>query len=320
MAGNIENKGRIAGVAVRKPIRYRSIGYFEAVRRYGSIREAARKLGVAASAINRQLIKFETDLGMPLFERFPNGMKLTAAGEVFARHVLTVLQDAQRAAEELDSLRGLRRGELSIVTVESLGAAVLPDLLATMANRYPGVKFTIRSAGSNQIPTIISAGLADVGLAFSLGHHPELQQLGSGRFRLGAVMRPEHPLAHEKQVTFSQCAVHPLILPTEELSIHTLLRPYLTRFAGKMQLVAEVGSMELMKNLTLKLAAICFQTRFGIEAECDARRLVLIPLHGSAAVTTDLGIYVRRGRTFPAALDAFVSLAGEQLKELEKER
>ena len=55
---------------------------------------------------------------------------LRTAGEVFARHVLTVLQDARRAADELDSLRGLRRGELSIVTVESLGAAVLPDLLA----------------------------------------------------------------------------------------------------------------------------------------------------------------------------------------------
>ncbi len=165
--------------AKRKPIRYRSISYFDAVRRYGSIREAARKLGVAASAINRQLIQFETDLGMPLFERFANGMKLTAAGEVFARHVLTVLQDARRVADELDSLRGLRRGELSIVTVESLAAAVLPNLLAVMATRHPGVKLTVKSAGSNQIPTIVAAGLADVGLAFSLGHHPELQQLGT---------------------------------------------------------------------------------------------------------------------------------------------
>src|SRR5580692_6982288 len=115
--------------ATRKPIRYRSITYFDAVRRYGSIREAARKLGVAASAINRQLIQFETDVGMPLFERFANGMKLTAAG------------------------------------------AVLPNLLGAMATRYPGVKLTVKSAGSNQIPTIVASGTADVGLAFSLGHH-----------------------------------------------------------------------------------------------------------------------------------------------------
>jgi DNA-binding transcriptional LysR family regulator len=306
--------------ATRKPIRYRSITYFDAVRRYGSIREAARKLGVAASAINRQLIQFETDAGMPLFERFANGMKLTAAGEVFARHVLTVLQDARRATEELDSLRGLRRGELSIVTAESLGAAVLPNLLAAMATRYPGVKLTVRFAGSNQIPTIIAAGNADVGIAFSLGPHPELQQLGTARFRLGAIMRPEHPLAREKHVTFSECAVHPVILPTEELSIYTVLLPHLTRFAGKMQVVAEVGSLELMKNLTLKLSAISFQTHLGIEAELKSRRLILVPLQSSGPVTTDLGIYVRRGRTFPAALDAFVTLVREQLSELEKDK
>jgi DNA-binding transcriptional LysR family regulator len=304
----------------RKPIRYRSITYFDAVRRYGSIREAARKLGVAASAINRQLLQFETDLGMPLFERFANGMKLTAAGEVFARHVLTVLQDAQRAADELDALRGLRRGELSIVTVDALGASVLPNLLAGMVARYPGVKLTVRSAGSNQIPTMIVSGAADVGLAFSLSHHPELQQLGSGRFRLGAVMRPEHALAREKQVSFAECAVHPVILPTEELSIYNVLLPHLTRFAGKMQVVAEVGSLELMKNLSLKLGAISFQTQLGIEAEIKARRLVHVPLQSSGPVTTDLGIYVRRGRTFPAALEAFVTLVREQLQELERDR
>jgi DNA-binding transcriptional LysR family regulator len=306
--------------AVRKPIRYRAINYFDAVRRYGSIREAARKLGVAASAINRQLLQFESDVGMPLFERFANGMKLTAAGEVFARHVLTVLQDARRATDELDALRGLRRGELSVVTVEALGAAVLPNLLAAMVARHPGVKLTVKSAGSNQIPTIIASGAADVGLAFSLGHHPELQQLGTGRFRLGAIMRPEHPLAREKHVTFSECAVHPVILPTEELSIYTVLLPHLTRFAGKLQVVAEVGSLELMKNLTLKLGAISFQSQLGIESELKARRLIHVPLQSSGPVTTDLGIYVRRGRTFPAALDAFVTLVREQLAELEKER
>jgi LysR substrate binding domain len=133
-------------------------------------------------------------------------------------------------------------------------------------------------------------------------------------------MRPEHPLAKEKQVTFSECAVHPLILPTEELSIYTVLLPHLTRFAGKMQVVAEVGSLELMKNLTLKLAAISFQSRLGIEAELKAKRLVHVPLQGSGPVTTDLGIYVRRGRTFPAALDAIVALTREQFGELEKDK
>ena len=73
-----------------------AIHYFDMVRRCQSIREAARRLNVASSAVNRQILKLEGEIGSPLFERLPAGLRLTAAGEVFARHVLVVLQDAAR--------------------------------------------------------------------------------------------------------------------------------------------------------------------------------------------------------------------------------
>ena len=306
------------GVAMSRLVRYRAITYFDAVRRYGSIREAARRLNVAASAVNRQLLRFEEDAGMPLFERLADGMRLTAAGEVFARHVITVLQDEKRAASELDALRGLRRGELSIIAVESLNAAVLPALIGQMADRYPGVKITALTAGSNVIPGAVVSGSADVGCAFSLSHDPQLQQLGVGRFGVGAVMRSDHPLAREQQVSFSTCALHPLILPVPQLSLHTIMATQLTRFAGKLTVAAEVGSMELMRSLTQRLGAISFQVQLGIETELQARQLVYVPLQIAGPVTTDLGIYVRRGRSVSVAVDAFVTLALEHLAQLER--
>jgi DNA-binding transcriptional LysR family regulator len=63
---------------------------------------------------------------MPLFEHLPEGMKRTPAGEVYARHAIAVLQDEKLVAVEFDALRGLRRGEVSIIAVESLHAAFLP--------------------------------------------------------------------------------------------------------------------------------------------------------------------------------------------------
>ena len=47
--------------------------YFDAVRRAGSIREAARRLNVASSAVNRQILKLEAEVGAPLFDRLPGG-------------------------------------------------------------------------------------------------------------------------------------------------------------------------------------------------------------------------------------------------------
>jgi DNA-binding transcriptional LysR family regulator len=301
---------------VSKLVRYRAITYFDAVRRYGSIREAARRLNVAASAVTRQLSRFEQDAGMPLFERLADGMRLTTAGEVFARHVITVLQDEKRAAGELDALRGLRRGELSLIAAESLNAGILPALICLMAERYPGVKITVATARSNAIPDAVVAGSADVGLAFSVSHHTELQQIGLGRFGVDAVMRHDHPLAREKQVSFPACALHPLILPSPQLSIHTVLLPQLTRFAEKLTVAAEVESMQLMRSLTRRLGAISFQVRPGIiEEDPRAGELACVPLLGPGAVTTELCIYVRRGCSASVALEAFLALAREHFSQ-----
>ncbi|GGF05889.1 transcriptional regulator [Aliidongia dinghuensis] len=304
---------------MKRPIHYRSMGYFDAVRRYGSIREAARRLDVAASAVNRQILKFEGEVGLPLFERLADGMKLTPAGEIFARHAIAVLQDEKRAASELDALKGLRRGEISMIAVESLNAAFLPALIERMVTKYPGIALKVRTAGSNSIPSALAAGDADLGLAFSLYHHPELTQVAVGRFRLGAVMRPDHALAREAQVTFPQCVRYPLVLPSADLSIHTLLEPQLRRFRGKLETLVEASSIELIKNLTLRLGAIAFQSRIGLEAELASGRLVHVPLHGAGVLTTELGVYLREGRALPVALDAFIALVRDELSLLERQ-
>lgn len=112
-----------------------SIRYLEAVRRAGSIRQAARQLNIASSAVNRQILKLEDELGIPLFERLSSGLRLTAAGEIFARHASTVLHDARRAEEELEAQKGLRRGYVRIASVEGLTFDLLPSVIAPPARR-----------------------------------------------------------------------------------------------------------------------------------------------------------------------------------------
>jgi DNA-binding transcriptional LysR family regulator len=299
---------------------YRSAAYFDAVRRHGSVREAARHLGLAASAVNRQILNLEAELGMPLFERLPGGMRLTAAGEVMARHAIAVLQDEKRVISEFDALRGLRRGEIAIAAAESLNANFLPELMGQMAGRYPGIKVRVRTAGSNDIPDALRRGEADLGIAFSLERERELQQLAVGKFRLGAIVRADHPLAREAvdgTITFAQCTRHALVLPGPELSIHSLLSVPLRRYEGRLHVAAEVNSLALMKNLMLRLNAVTFQSRIGLEAELAAGALVFLGLSRPGPMVTELGIFLRQGRSMPTALDVFVNLAREHLAKCE---
>src|SRR5258708_13787934 len=104
---------KVAHMRIHSP----AIRYFDAVRKAGSIREASRRLNVASSAVNRQILKLEAEIGAPLFDRLPGGLKLTAAGETVARHVIAVLQDLERARSDVDALSGARTGHIMVATV-----------------------------------------------------------------------------------------------------------------------------------------------------------------------------------------------------------
>ena len=65
--------------------------YIDQVARMGSIRRAAAALHVASSAVNRQILKLEADLGTPLFERVGNGVRPTVAGEFVILHARDTL-------------------------------------------------------------------------------------------------------------------------------------------------------------------------------------------------------------------------------------
>ena len=301
-------------------IHARSLKYFDMIRRCGSIREAARQLHVASSAVNRQLLQLEGTAGTPLFERLPAGLRLTPAGEIFARHVVTVLQDAQRMAGELDALNQLRRGTLDIISAEGLSSDFLLNVLTLMTTRYPLVRITARSAdGPAQMLDAVTGGDADIAIGFAFEHPQAVRRLAGGHFRLGAVVPPQHPLAASHEVSFSTCARHPLIIANARLSIHAALKELMARHRGPLNVIAETGSIELMKGLASRGLGVAFQTRLGLEREMRERVLVHVPLRVPARMNADLGVFVRAARVLPPALDSFIGIVGEEIRRREAE-
>lgn len=296
-------------------IHARSLKYFDMIRRCGSIREAARRLHLDSSAVNRQLLQLEEELGNPLFERMSSGLRLTPAGEIFSRHVITVLQDEHRMTSELEALKGLRRGELSIASVEGLNVALLPTVLQHMLTRYPMLRITVRSTGSNEAAQAVADGDADVALGYNITRSEHLQQYAVGCFALGIIVAPEHPLASQATVSFSDCASYPLILPGPELSIRQHLKPLILNYKKPLTVLLESASVELAKRFALRGMGIAFQTRMGIEDELSNGQLVHVPLSSPQPLTSELGVYVRSGRSLPAALDAFIRAVDEEITQ-----
>ncbi|WP_395319998.1 LysR family transcriptional regulator [Variovorax sp. UC74_104] len=300
-------------------IHARTLKYFDMIRRCKSIREAARHLHVSASAVNRQLLQLEQEIGSPLFDRLVGGMRLTAVGELFARHVTTVLQDQNRLVSELDALRGIRRGEVKIAAVEGVNADVLPNVLETMATRHPMVKISVVTGGSSQVAQAVVDGDADLALGYNVQRSELLRQYAVGKFNLGVIMPTAHPLAKRKSVSFSDCSRYPLILPGPSLSMYAQMRSFLINHKRPLTVVLESASVELARTMAIRGVGLAFQTRVGIEKEMREGTMAHVPLVGPMPIVSELGVYARDGRWLPPALDALLRALSEEIARREAE-
>ena len=87
-------------------VAFRLLRYLDEVARLGSIRKAASRLNVASSAINRQILALENEIGAPIFERMPRRLRLTSTGEVLIAHVRETLRDTSGSRRKSRRSRG----------------------------------------------------------------------------------------------------------------------------------------------------------------------------------------------------------------------
>ncbi len=100
--------------------------YFIAVARCGSLRRAAEQLHISASAINRQILQAEEAFGTPLFERLPEGLRMTTAGELLYDNLLRWQKEFRQTRQKFDELQGMKRGSVSVGMVQALAEGASP--------------------------------------------------------------------------------------------------------------------------------------------------------------------------------------------------
>ena len=110
-----------------------------AVAERGSLRAAARHLGVAQPALTRSIQELERELGVPLFEREAKGVVPTKMGELFIRRANAVRSELRRAREEIDQFKGEMHGHVSVCLSTVPHIALLPYALPAFRARYPDV-------------------------------------------------------------------------------------------------------------------------------------------------------------------------------------
>ena len=252
--------------------------YFEAVAEEGSIRRASERLNISASAVNRQILKIEAYFGTPLFERRPDGMRLTEAGQLMLRHSRETLQDFRRLHGEIDNLRSIVSGEVTIATLDSLTLHFLPETLARFIDAHPAVQTRVVACDPNEILHSVTRGNADLGLTFDPVWRSGIAELQNIPCAIHAIMTPDHELAGRASVSLDECGAYPLIYQDNSGSMRDFFGDSMDAFKRANKPVLSSNTLVLLKRLLLRGVGIAFYTRLGFVEELADGRLVAVPL------------------------------------------
>jgi DNA-binding transcriptional LysR family regulator len=270
--------------------------YFDHVARQGSIRKAAEALSVASSAVNRQILRLEDEIGTPLFERSRSGVRPTAAGELLLRHVRETQNEFQRARAEIASLGGTVSGTVRIISLESVVARVLPQIVAEMATRHPRVSFTVLTVHPSEIADALRSGDSDFGVLFIDNRVSGVEVVAEFRTTVGALMRPDHPLAGAKSLTLTECARHPVVMLNDRWLLDPIMAAEFAESGARLTPRIVSNSIEFMRQTIIRGLGIGFVSPVGFLDEIRRGELVHVPLAEQGLASSRIGILVPRQR------------------------
>lgn len=172
-----------------------------------NFRKAAEKLHMSQPPLSVSIRKLETELGVALFHRGKDGVRLTKSGEAALRDARRALFHAGEFVQSAKATATGERGLLRIGFVGSATRAILPAVVPVFRQRHPGVQLILRESRSPQIVDALESSALDIGiLRIPVPTRTQLNMLSLQTERLLLAVPRGHRLAAAASVRMADLA------------------------------------------------------------------------------------------------------------------
>lgn len=124
-------------------INWESLRHFLEATRHTTLAEAARRLHIDATTLGRRLRRFEQEIGTEIFERTPQGIRLTDAGRTLAAYVEQMEDSSAKAMEAIQGIADGVRGTVRISAAEGFGSFILAPALTEFSRSNPQLQIDL---------------------------------------------------------------------------------------------------------------------------------------------------------------------------------
>ncbi len=282
----------------------RTMQYYLAVVREGTISAAAEALHVAQPSLSRQMKDLEEELGVSLFERGNRKITLTEEGMVLRKRAEEMVRLMQMTEEEISSIKNHISGSVRIGAGESISFHYLSRAAASLAEEHPDIRFHITSGDTQDLMDELQNGLIDFAVIFTDVDHTLYQSLPlPAEDGFGVLMPKDSPLAEKDVIHWSDLKGLPVIVSRASL-------PYFTG-AEDLSSLNIVATYNLIFNASLLVEdglgyAICFDRLINTTGDSTLCVRPLVPQIRNAG-----NLIWKKYQVFSPAVQSFIDRVRE---------
>jgi LysR family nitrogen assimilation transcriptional regulator len=226
----------------------RALRAFDSVAEHGSFSRAAATLGMAQSALSRQVSALERELGGRLFHRTGRGVALTELGERLAPRAGSLLTEAAAFVELSRGAREQPAGEVTLGVVPAAARGLVAALAGRLRSAYPGIRLRALEAYSGQVEEWLAAGRVDIAIfnRYRRGRVRDAEPLRRAEMHL--VAKRGHPATQRAEIPLRALTGVPLAMPVRPNSLTNLLAGLAASQHFELDIVLEAGSTPLIQE------------------------------------------------------------------------
>lgn len=256
----------------------RQLKTFVEVADNGSYARTAAIVGVAQSALSRQLSALERGIGARLFHRTGRGVVLTELGERMLPRARALVTDAAAWVELARSERAEPHGEVTLGVVPVASRGLIAALAAELRSHYPLIRLRALEGYSGQVEEWLAAGRVELAIynRYRRGRVTNAEPLARADVYL--ITRHDHPIARKRELAVRALAEIPLALPVRPNSLTSMLTGLAAAQHFELDIRFEGGSTPLIRDVMMASGLATISPRHVYAREIDAGELCSIPI------------------------------------------
>ncbi len=233
---------------------------------------AAKRLATSQPTLSRRVQQLERELDARLVVRGPGGVVLTGAGARFLPQAENALASIDAGVAALGELASEPSGLVAIGAQHTIGAYVLPAVLAAFLERYPAVRLRMLDALPPELEERLARGDIDLAVLNLPVRRLDLtaQKLWQEDYVLA--VPPHHRLAASRRaIALTEAAEEPLVV-IPNVPATAALEAACAERGREPRIVVEVGNLETARRMVERGVGVALLPRIVAQSHAQSER------------------------------------------------